>query len=108
MTALDSMVLFGETSWAQQLFKMFKTEEPWTWEDGDTIDPLAMQRMSLVNLRLRVVDVTMIPFRQITHLNLSFNRLTEIFGLSHLKSCESFATFPIGTLGNHETPLCSR
>jgi hypothetical protein len=83
------MVVFGEVSRAQRLFKMLKADEPWLDEDGDVLLPDEMHRLSLVNLRLRVVEESMIPFRQLTHLNLSFNRLTEIFGLSHLKSCKS-------------------
>ena len=83
---IDQLVLNAvDTSQIQALFKVLKSEEPWIWED----EPLCsrdIRRLSLVKLRLRVVESIILPFHLLTHLNLSFNRLTEIFGLSHLVS----------------------
>ena len=90
---IDQISIFSDVILAQQLFKDLKksgkngTEQDnsriLTFEDDEFIVE-RVTRVTVVNVRIRMIENSAIPFINLTYLNLSFNRISEINGISHL------------------------
>ena len=48
-----------------------------------------IRRVTMVNIRLRTIESANFPFLNLTYLNLSFNRISEIHGIAHLNRLQS-------------------
>lgn len=88
-TAIDQIAIFNDVPLCQLLFKDMKkyekkdnTELP-SFED-EIFHIENILRLSLVNVRMRVIDATCMQFVNLTYLNLSFNRISEVNSISRL------------------------
>jgi hypothetical protein len=90
---VDQITIFNDVPKAQEWFRLLRSS------DGSNEDVINFEeeelvlgeltKLSLVNLRLRGIEILSLPFERIQYLNLSFNRISELSGLSHLTSLKT-------------------
>ena len=91
---IDQISIFNDVLLTQQLFKDIKKKGKnndnlmLTFEDEE-FSFLSIIRVSIVNVRIRTIESCAVPFINLTYLNLSFNRISEINGISHLTNLKT-------------------
>lgn len=87
---VDQITIFNDVPKAQEWFRLLRSfdggnEDVINFEEEELVLG-ELTKLSLVNLRLRGIEILSLPFERIQYLNLSFNRISELSGLSHLTS----------------------
>jgi Leucine-rich repeat (LRR) protein len=90
MSHIDQTIIFNDVPKAQLWFKEIRDNATNNNSihsvnfDGEEYQLQKLSKLSLVNLRLRGVEAAVLPFTNLLYLNLSFNRISELSGVSHL------------------------
>jgi Leucine-rich repeat (LRR) protein len=61
------------------------SEDHFSWQD-EVVSISSFKKLVLSNLRFKAVDPNIVPFNNLLVLNLSFNRIFELSGISHLRN----------------------
>lgn len=86
---IDQISIFNDVSLGQLFFKEIRNNKETLYFDDEKLFLTSIRKVSLVNIRIRAIENPSLPFLTLTYLNLSFNRISEIDGLSHLVTLET-------------------
>ena len=86
-TEIDQIVIFNDVPLLSLFFKCISSTGSEILSFEDQIFQIEnIVRISFVNVRIRAIDTNCMQFTNLTYLNLSFNRMSEIGGISHLEN----------------------
>lgn len=86
---MDQISIINDVHLAQSLTRELRNcNEVFSFEE-DYYVVTNIKRVTMVNIRLRTLESTNFSFLNLTYLNLSFNRISEIHGIAHLVRLKS-------------------
>lgn len=85
---IDHISIFNDIPLGQLFFSEIRNNKETLSFDDEEFSLESIGKVTLVNIRIRTIDSPSLPFTNLTYLNLSFNRISEIDGLSHLVALE--------------------
>ena len=87
---IDQIVIFNDVLLLSQFFKCISSNGSEKLSFEDQIFQIEnIVRISLVNVRIRAIDTNCMQFTNLSYLNLSFNRISDVGSISHLVSLKS-------------------
>lgn len=87
---IDQISIFNDIPLGQLFFSEIRNNTANLLSfDDEEFSRDSIGKVTLVNIRIRTIDSPPLPFTNLTYLNLSFNRISEIDGLAHLVALET-------------------
>lgn len=86
---MDQITIINDLRLAQPFTREVRNGEEIFCFEEEEFSTTNIRRVTMVNIRLRTVESTNFPFLNLTYLNLSFNRISEIHGIAHLIRLQS-------------------
>ena len=86
---MDQITIINDQSLAQSFTREVRNGEAYFRFEEEDYARTKIERVTLVNIRMRSTESSNFPFLNLTYLNLSFNRISEIDGITHLITLKS-------------------
>jgi Leucine-rich repeat (LRR) protein len=86
---IDQISIVNDIPLGQLFFSEMRNNKGTLSFDDEEFTLESVGKVTLVNIRIRTIDSPPLPFTNLIYLNLSFNRISEIDGLSHLVALET-------------------